>query len=173
MTQPDQVYSLAILSVFPFAMALACATDLLTMTISNRLTVGLALAFFVLAAWSGMALADVAWHLSAGAAVLVVAFGLFARGWIGGGDAKLMAATALWLGWGPLPYYGFIAAIAGGLLALALLRLRGALLPEWMSRQGWIARLHRADQGAPYGIALAVGGLFAYSHSVWLTAGPV
>lgn len=169
----DPIYAIAVLSVFPFAMVLACANDILTMTISNRLTVGLAAAFFVLAAWSGMPLVDIAWHVSAGFVMLAVGFGMFARGWIGGGDAKLIAATALWLGWGPLPYYGFIAALCGGLLALLLLRLRGALLPDWLSRQAWLARLHRADQGAPYGVALAIGGLVAYSSSGWLATSPI
>jgi len=172
MSEPVSLYAIAVLSVFPLAMLLACASDILTMTISNRITLGLSAGFFVLAVWSGMPLADIGWHFSAGLAVLAVGFGLFARGWIGGGDVKLMAATALWLGWAPLPYYGFVAAFCGGLLALALLRLRGTMLPDWLLRQSWIARLHRADQGAPYGVALAIGGLLAYGDSAWLAMAP-
>ena len=52
-------------------------------------------------------------HVAAGAAVLAVTFALFAFGWIGGGDAKLAAATALWLGFDTLPDYLMLAADRG------------------------------------------------------------
>src|ERR1044071_2653501 len=93
------------LLVFPAMMAFAASSDLLTMTISNRVSLILAGSFFVLAAMSGMPLAAIGAHLGAAAIVLVVAFVFFARGWIGGGDAKLAAATALWLGFDQPPHY--------------------------------------------------------------------
>src|SRR5262249_52418386 len=53
--------------------------------------------------------------LAAGCVVLVAAFSLFARGVIGGGDAKLAAATALWLGFDHLlPYLLYASLIGGG-----------------------------------------------------------
>ena len=58
-------------------------------------------------------------HALCGAAMLVFTFALFNLGWIGGGDAKLAAATALWLGWTPLADYGLASALAGGALTLA------------------------------------------------------
>src|SRR5207248_11420689 len=85
------------LLLFPALMASAASSDLLTMTISNRVSLILVGSFFVLAIWSGMPLADIGMHAGAGLAVLVVTFTFFACGWIGGGDAKLAAATALWL----------------------------------------------------------------------------
>src|SRR3954452_12428026 len=90
------------LLLFPALMAFAASSDLLTMTISNRISLILVGAFFILAVWSGMPLADIGMHALAGVAVLVVTFVFFARGWIGGGDAKLAAATALWLGFDQL-----------------------------------------------------------------------
>ncbi|MDP1882130.1 MAG: prepilin peptidase, partial [Bradyrhizobium sp.] len=83
------------LSLFPALMAFAAASDLFTMTISNRVSLALAAGFLVLALLSGMAFHDILWHLGAGLTVLVVAFGCFAMGWVGGGDAKVAAAAAL------------------------------------------------------------------------------
>ena len=45
-----------------------------------------------------MSLQAISMHVAAGFAVLTIAFVFFACGWIGGGDAKLAAATALWFG---------------------------------------------------------------------------
>src|SRR5438128_10414748 len=91
--------------LFPALMAFAATSDLLTMTISNRVSLILVGGFFVLAVWSGMPLADIGMHIAAALAVLVVTFTFFACGWIGGGDAKLAAATALWLGFDQLLNY--------------------------------------------------------------------
>lgn len=56
--------------------------------------------------------------------MLVLTFFLFARGWIGGGDAKLAAATAIWLGFDHIGDYAFSASALGGLLALIIIGLR-------------------------------------------------
>src|SRR5262249_4210941 len=96
------------LALFPAMMAFAASSGLLTMTISNRVSLILVGGFVALAAIGGVSAADVLSHLAAGCVVLVAAFGLFARGVIGGGDAKLAAASALWLRVGhPFPYLVF------------------------------------------------------------------
>src|ERR1700733_5632481 len=77
------------LILFPAVMAVAASSDLLTMTISNRISIVLAVGFFALAAMSGTSLPDVLSHVGAAALVLAVTFVFFIRGWIGGGDAKL------------------------------------------------------------------------------------
>ena len=92
------ILDIARMLFFPALIGFAAASDLLTMTISNRVSLLLVGGFVVMAAFSGMGLEDFAWHVAAGIAVLVVAFGCFAFGWIGGGDAKVAAATALWFG---------------------------------------------------------------------------
>ena len=150
---------------FPAAMALAAASDLLTMKIPNRLSAALALGYFVVAALAGVSLSEMGLHAMCGAGVLILAFGLFSFGWIGGGDAKLAAATALWLGWTPLADYGLVSAIAGGALTLAILFARRLALPQVLAAQPWIARLHDAKTGIPYGIALALGGLAVYPQT--------
>jgi len=69
--------------------------------------------------------------------MLVVGFAMFARGWVGGGDAKLMAAAALWLGFEHLFAFLLWTAILGGGLALLLLAYRRMLPPPWLIRQPW------------------------------------
>jgi len=83
------------LLLFPATMAFAASTDLLTMTISNRVSIILAVGFVVLAALQGMPLVDVGSHFAAALLVLAVGFVFFWRGWIGGGDAKLAAQALL------------------------------------------------------------------------------
>jgi prepilin peptidase CpaA len=109
--------------------------------------------------------------LSCGLAVLILTFALFSRGWIGGGDAKLAAATALWLGWALMLDYSLIASLLGGVLTLGLIASRNMRLPAWAARLDWVARLHHPETGVPYGIALAVAGLALYPQSqIWRAA---
>src|SRR5579884_2368239 len=160
----------AILIAFPGLMVFAAFSDLLTMTIPNRVSIALALLFAGLAAACGLSLPQISWHLASGAVMLALGFSLFARGWIGGGDAKLAAATALWLGFDHLADYGLCAALLGGGLTLLVLVMRRWPLPSFLMNQAWIARIHDRDNGVPYGIALAVAGLILYPDTrIWLS----
>ena len=158
------------LMLFPALMAFAACSDLLTMTISNRVSLALVAGFFILAFVIGMNPTLIMSHLGAAAAVLVVAFVFFAQGWIGGGDAKLAAATALWLGFEHLMPYLLYASILGGLLTIVLVNVRTWPLPSLLSGQSWAERLHRQDSGVPYGIALAVAALVVYPDTIWMKA---
>ena len=158
------------LLVFPALMAFAASSDLLTMTISNRVSLALAAGFLLLAVASGMALQDILMHLAAGATVLVVAFGCFAMGWVGGGDAKTAAAAALWFGFGHLMNYLLYASLFGGALTILLLEFRQWPLPYALSGQAWLLRLHAKETGIPYGIALAIGALMIYPETEWMRA---
>ena len=158
-------------TTFPGLMALAAAMDLMTMTIPNAIPLALALGYLALAAAVALPPATLAFGLSCGLAVLLATFLMFCRHWIGGGDAKLAAATALWLGWGAILDYALAAAVIGGLLTLAILAARAVPLPKILARRRSIARLCRADAGVPYGIALAAAGLLEFPHSAaWLAA---
>ncbi len=159
------------LLVFPALMAFAASSDLLTMTISNRLSLALAGAFFVLTLTTGMPLPVIGMHLAAGALVLVVSFGFFTQGWIGGGDAKLAAATALWFGFAHLLDYLIYASLFGGALTLLIIQFRKLPLPGVLARQVWIQRLHETEGGIPYGIALAAAALAIYPKTGWMPGG--
>ena len=158
------------LMLFPALMAFAASSDLLTMTISNRVSLILAAGFLVLALASGMSVADMLSHVGAACVVLVVAFAFFSRGWIGGGDAKLAAATALWLGFDHLLPYLIYASLFGGALTLLLIQFRLAPLPAVLARQAWLQRLHEKNGGIPYGIALAAAALAVYPETPWMAA---
>jgi prepilin peptidase CpaA len=160
------------LTLFPGVMAFAAASDLLTMRIANRVSLLLVAGFLLVAALGGMKAAELLWHVGAGAAVLAATFICFARGWIGGGDAKLAAATALWLGFSHLTEYLLYASLLGGALTLLILLFRAVPLPETLVERQWMqwaARLHSHDCGVPYGIALAAAALIVYPQTEWMT----
>ena len=158
------------LLLFPALMAFAASSDLLTMTISNRLSLALAGGFFLLIPVTGVGLHAVGMHLAAAVVVLMVAFLFFSQCWIGGGDAKLAAATALWFGFDHLLDYLIYASLFGGALTLAILQFRKIPLPAVLARQDWILRLHETDGGIPYGVALAAAALTIYPKTGWMPA---
>ena len=164
------ILDIARLSLFPALMAFAAASDLFTMTISNRVPLLLAAAFLALALASGMGAYEILSHLGAGAAVLAAAFACFAMGWVGGGDAKVAAAAALWFGFGQLLDYLLYASLLGGALTLLLLQFRQWPLPYQFAGQAWLTRLHAKESGIPYGIALAIGALLVYPDTEWIRA---
>ena len=164
------IKDLLILTIFPGAMALAAATDLFTMTVPNRLALVLTVAFFVVAPLAGLGWPDVGLHIALALAALAVTFALFSFGWIGGGDAKLFAATCLWLGPEAIFAYSIYAALLGGALTLLLIFWRGLPLPAMLTSQGWLTRLHSPKEGVPYGIALASAGLLVYPHTPFMAA---
>lgn len=158
------------LLLFPAAMAFAASSDLLTMTISNRLSLTLVGGFFALALLTGMDWTNVGSHVGAALLVLAVTFLFFTQGWIGGGDAKLAAAVALWIGFDQLLSFLLYASLFGGVLTFVLLRFRHMPLPGLLADQDWARRLHRMDTGIPYGIALAAAALLVYPQTAWMTA---
>jgi prepilin peptidase CpaA len=147
--------------IFPALMAFAASYDCLALTISNRLCVCVAASFFPLAVIAGLGAEQILLHTACGLAMLAVGFVLYAGKWIGGGDAKLFAAAALWFGWGDLASFAAVTAIAGGILALAVLGLRGL----WHRLPLFAAARIDPQPELPYGVALAAGALLVYPHS--------
>ncbi len=164
------MYELAIMLVFPALVVFGGAMDLFSMTIPNRVSILLIAAFFCLAPFSNMSLADVGMHVAAGLTVLAVTFALFSFRIIGGGDAKLAAAVALWLGFSNLVDYSIMTALLGGALAITLLGFRKIPLPASWVHFEWLDRLHRPKGDIPYGIALSAAALIVYQQSFWYRA---
>ncbi len=152
--------------VFPLLMAFAASSDLLTMRISNKLVLLLAGSFFAIALLAGFSVELLGTHVAAAAIVLAVSFSFFALRWIGGGDAKLLAATTLWFGFEDMLIYLVFASLLGGALTLSLLAVRRWPLPLQLKQVLWIDRLHDSKTGVPYGIALAAAGLIVYPGSL-------
>jgi prepilin peptidase CpaA len=146
-----------VLVALPLLLAAAAGWDLASFTIPNFLQTLLIASFAVFAVAAHLGASDIASHLLAGFAGLLVGFALFALGYVGGGDAKLFAAAVLWLGLKDLMPYTLVATLLGGVLTLALLALRNLPLPAPLARQTWLLRLHDDKSGIPYGVALAAG----------------
>ncbi|HEX4889776.1 MAG TPA: prepilin peptidase [Alphaproteobacteria bacterium] len=149
------------LLLFLGIMAAAAIYDLVSYTIPNFLSILLIVIFAALAVWQGLSWQILAAHGGTGLSMLAVGYAMFAAGLMGGGDAKLFAATSLWMGWQGMFNYLIMFSLCGGLLALALLLFRRLPLPEGLGRHGWIMALHNPAQGVPYGIALAAGASLA------------
>jgi prepilin peptidase CpaA len=168
MAQQGMIIDAIRLLVFPGLMAFAASSDVVTMTISNKVSLALVAGFLVVAVASGLSPGVIALHFAAGATVLILGFACFTCGWIGGGDAKLAAATALWFGFEGLLSYLFAASLLGGGLTLLMVQFRLLPLPALLRGQSWAERLHRKDAGVPYGVALAAAALLIYPDTMWM-----
>lgn len=147
--------------VFPFSMAFAAFSDLLTMTIANRVSLLLIATFAFVAPLTGMDLATYGMHFAAGGLMLTVTFTLFAMGGLGGGDAKLLSAIAVWCGFSNvLVEFLLYAALLGGQLTVMLVLWRGSYFAFIAGAKfSFMERLGRHEVGIPYGIALGAAGL--------------
>ena len=158
--------------LFPMALLYAGTRDLMSYEIPNWVSLAM-IAVFLVAAFAGsFRLADIGWHLAAGVAVLAVGFILFAAKIFGGGDAKLLAACAVWICWTGLFKFFIFVALIGGVFALALIVFRRLTLPDSWTKRRWIRRLHDRKGGIPYGVAIGLGGILMvpelplYAHAI-------
>lgn len=157
---------LALVLAFPALVIIAALRDCTTFTIPNWISLALLALYPVAALSAGLSLASMGLALLIGFAALLAGMGMFAAGWIGGGDAKLLAAAAPWLGLTTLAPFLIVTAVAGGVLALLLLNLRsGRLAPFLANAPPWITRLGTRGENVPYGVAIAVGALVAFPDS--------
>ncbi|WP_298982741.1 prepilin peptidase [uncultured Roseibium sp.] len=159
----------AVLVIFPMLVAFGGVSDLLTMTIRNRVTILLISGFCLLALASGLPLQAWGLHALGFAVVFVPCFVFFAFNWMGGGDVKFISAISLWIGFTPeLAAFAILVAIYGMVLTIGLLLMRQKLIvPIILIQQDWFARLHDRKSGIPYGIAISIAGLQVYPHTAW------
>ena len=160
-----------VLVVFPALVIVAAMRDATSFTIPNWISAALVLSFPVAALVAGLPLSQAGLCAATFAVMLICAMGMFAAGWIGGGDAKLMAAAALWIGWPGTFNYVLITAVAGGALAVGLMMARqsGAGMAV-ATGPAWLARLLDPKEAAPYGVAIAAGALAAFPSSAIFAA---
>jgi prepilin peptidase CpaA len=160
------LFQTLILLAFPVVAIFAAVRDVTSYTIPNWMPGALIVAFAVAAIVLGLPWRLVAADVAVGLVALIAGMGMFAAGWIGGGDAKLFAAAALWLGLAGAPTYLLVTGVAGGGLALGLLGLRSAAMrPLIGAGPAWFIRLAKPGEGVPYGVAIALGALVAFPLS--------
>lgn len=150
-----------LLTMVGAAMIGAAAYDVATLTIPNWISLVLIALFPLVAFSAGIGWSEIGVHVAVGFGALVLGIGLFAARLIGGGDAKLFAAIALYMGGAGIGAYVFAVAVAGGALACVLLLARW-IASHGMARFVWLSHLTKAGAGIPYGIAIAAGGLFVF-----------
>lgn len=153
--------------IFVILCIYAALIDIETLTIPNWLNGWLAFlvlpALIVSAPGWGVSF----WHLLIGLIAFSVTVVLFFVGIIGGGDAKMIPAVMLWLG--PAASMPFIVAtaFAGGMLTVIVIIAR-LIVPENVTPSFGVATL-KQGRGVPYGVAIAIGALFAAPYSPLLS----
>jgi prepilin peptidase CpaA len=154
--------------LFPLAVVYAGVMDVMTLTIRNALVLSLVACWVVLAPLAGFSLVEMGWSVAIAGFVFALTFTFFAAGWIGGGDAKLAPAIALWFAPEETLRVFLYAALIGGVLTLLVLQIRSRLMPAVVYRVPWIARLHDKQAGVPYGAAMAPAALLVFPETAWL-----
>ncbi len=160
-----------LLFVLPALLIAAAGWDLTTYTIPNFLQLGLIASFVIFVLVIGMSPSMFGEHLLAGFIGLVIGMTFFALGYIGGGDAKLFACIALWLGFQDFLSYALTASVLGGALTLGILAMREWPLPGVLARQSWVLRLHEHKGDIPYGVALSAGAFVILAQTEIFRAG--
>ena len=158
--------ALIILYTLPALMLTAAITDITRFVIPNWIALAVVGCFLVAGPLSGLDVAAMGVHVLVGAIALAVGFTLFFVGILGGGDAKLIAAGALWFGPAGVLPYALAIAISGGVLCLLLLAYRA--IPSPMTSAGWLRTLHDPSSGVPYGVAIATGAVMALPTTGWM-----
>lgn len=163
----NQVPQIILLGGFPLLLIFAALVDATRYLIPNWISLAL-IVTFTLSAWIfRIPMSDVALAVGMSFAALIVGMGLFAAGWLGGGDVKLLAACALWMGAKAGVHFVLYTTLAGGLFGLLLLAMRSLWLQPWVGTgPAWWVRLVKPGSSVPYGVAIALGALAAFPESL-------
>ncbi|MCA8889894.1 MAG: prepilin peptidase [Parvularculaceae bacterium] len=159
------VIPLLFLSAFPAALLIAAMNDIYEFKIPNWVSVVLFCSFFAASLGLGASSAQMLEGFILACVALVIGFSLFAVRILGGGDAKLLAATAPWIGLGGIAGFLFNVALAGAGLAIVLMLFRRVPAMPFYAQAPWLLRLHQRPKDIPYAVAIAIGGLLSFSQT--------
>jgi prepilin peptidase CpaA len=151
-----------LLAVFPAALLIAAANDLYEFKIPNWISIALVVAYGATGAALSAPMGLMLEGLALGGAALALGFALFAFRIFGGGDAKLLAGLAPWVGLSGVAQCVVNIAFAGAVLAVALIVFRQTPLLPVYARAPWVMRLHQRPKDIPYAVAIAAGGLLSF-----------
>lgn len=138
------------------------------MQVSDRVVLLLFAMFPVLAPLAGWSLETIVLSVAVAMIAFFTSVAFFALGWMGGGDGKLITVSVLWLGAEQAANFVIHTALLGGLCAVCLLAFRRLTLPTIWRDKAWIVRLHAADTGVPYAVAIGIAGLIVLPHTPWI-----
>ena len=155
-------HNIATLVTFPVLAAYSVSTELLTPRGAGRAAMFVVCAFVFVALATGASWEHVAANVSCGLVVLMITFMVFCVGWMTSGDAKLVSATVVWLGWDHLAVFALAALVLALVISFALERWRASPLSPALASRDWVARLHAPGGQIPYGVAAAVAGVLLY-----------
>jgi prepilin peptidase CpaA len=144
----DDPIRYGLLAALAIALLVAAITDLRHRTIGNWLNAGIALGAPLFWWSSGLAIwPDLALQLGVALGTFAILAVLFATKMMGGGDVKLLTALALWIE--PMLFLNLVIVMAllGGVLTIVFC--------AWH-----IARRRRDKLAIPYGVAIAMAGLW-------------
>lgn len=149
---PDLIYPTLLVGLLAVLLFAAAISDLRSRSISNWLNGAIALG--AIPFWFSLGLDPwpmMAIQLGLALATFALFAIFFALGAMGGGDVKMIAALALWLPAGLLLNVLMIMAVAGGLLTVIV----------WLWHK---ARRTPLGEGVPYGVAIAIAGIWAINQ---------
>ena len=152
---------LLILAVFMGFLVAAAIGDFKNYRIPNTYCLAL-LALYPLFAYSAPYPVQPIASIGISAVVLGLSFVAFARGLVGGGDAKLISAAALYAGPGLIFEFLMVTAIAGAFVALFLI-MRPVRFAIAVAADQWGQHALRnalLAQVIPYAMAIAAGGIY-------------
>ena len=144
-------------ALFVFLVILAAVSDLISFTIPNGIVIAVALLFVPRLAMLGFDPWTVGKSLASASILFLIGLLLFSRGFLGGGDVKLIAALGLWTGLLYLPRFLLVMAVAGG--ALAIVAIATVLIASMSRNRSPVSFRNLASARIPYAAAIAVAGL--------------
>ena len=159
-------------AVYPLALAWAVYSDSRRLMIPNGASIAITLSFLPAALLGGVGFTEIAWHYAVGLGLFLSGMFLFSRGFLVGGDVKLLAAAGVWIGGNDLGQFLILVTLIGGGLALAILVIRkfGGNWP-WAESIEWLGDGPDAKtQPIPYGIAIGLAALLLLSRNPALPA---
>ena len=145
----------AVMGALAILLIVAAVTDAMSYLIPNWISVALVVLFLVSAGLGGGALVSILPHIWTALATFAVGCAIFAFRLMGGGDVKLWAAIALWLGPDLILPHAVLVALLGGLFGVAIFAAR--LARERLKPRPTFSAVSKSP--VPYGIAIAAAAL--------------
>lgn len=150
--------------IFMTPQFMAALNDANAMKIPNRIPLIVLFTFFLVLPFTWAGLPTLLEHFSVALTLFALGFAMFAFGWMGGGDSKLLAATAIWFTWSDVFMYALYTSIFGGVLTMILLVGR-TYIPVRILTTPWAQMMLKDEKKIPYGLALAAGAICTLPHS--------